>query len=466
MKYRKLIPFAVVLLTFHQFFVLDVYAYIDPVTGSAFLTLLAGAIAAGAMTLKFYWFKIKTKFSSDLSKENQTEIIDKSNLESGFVSEWAELKKINQLSQDERSIMFYAENKASMNHFRSLIQELTEKMNLQVCYVTSVKNDPIFSSKNQRILPFYIGSGTSRTKFFSTLKAKILVMDMPDLGRFHIKRSNEYPVHYIYLFHSMYSVHSYLRKGAVDNYDTIFCVGPHQVNEIREMEKVYGLNAKKLINYGYGRLDTLLQKKINSQATNSNSRDLIVIAPSYGDDNLLERCGIQLIDILLKSNFRVMLRPHLRTLRDSTKLIDSIKKKFGKNPNFALETGIIKFDSLNNSLCMISDWSGISLEYAFTFERPVIFIDVPKKVLNPNSSDIVLEPIEISIRNKIGNIVSPNNLEEILVLIRGLDKNTQNISERIREIRAKTVYNIGESAKIGAGYIRQLYNESKNSKNS
>ena len=466
MKYRKLIPFAVVLLTFHQFFVLDVYAYIDPVTGSAFLTLLAGAIAAGAMTLKFYWFKIKTKFSSDLSKENQTEIIDKSNLESGFVSEWAELKKINQLSQDERSIMFYAENKASMNHFRSLIRELTEKMNLQVCYVTSVKNDPIFSSKNQRILPFYIGSGTSRTKFFSTLKAKILVMDMPDLGRFHIKRSNEYPVHYIYLFHSMYSVHSYLRKGAVDNYDTIFCVGPHQVNEIREMEKVYGLNAKKLINYGYGRLDTLLQKKINSQVTNANSKDLIIIAPSYGDDNLLERCGVKLIDILLKSNFRVMLRPHLRTLRDSTKLIDSIKKKFGKNPNFALETGIIKFDSLNNSLCMISDWSGISLEYAFTFERPVIFIDVPKKVLNPNSSDIVLEPIEISIRNKIGNIVSPNNLEEILVLIRGLDKNTQNISERIKEIRAKTVYNIGESAKIGAGYIRQLYNESKNSKNS
>ena len=466
MKYRKLIPFAVVLLTFHQFFVLDVYAYIDPVTGSAFLTLLAGAIAAGAMTLKFYWFKIKTKFSSDLSKENQTEIIDKSNLESGFVSEWAELKKINQLSQDERSIMFYAENKASMNHFRSLIRELTEKMNLQVCYVTSVKNDPIFSSKNQRILPFYIGSGTSRTKFFSTLKAKILVMDMPDLGRFHIKRSNEYPVHYIYLFHSMYSVHSYLRKGAVDNYDTIFCVGPHQIKEIRETEKVYGLKAKKLINYGYGRLDTLLQKKTNSQATNSNAKDLIIIAPSYGDDNLLERCGIKLIDILLKSDFRVMLRPHLRTLRDSIGLIDSIKKKFGKNPNFALETGVIKFDSLNNSLCMISDWSGISLEYAFTFERPVIFIDVPKKVLNPNSSDIVLEPIEISIRNKIGNIVSPNNLEEILVLIRGLDKNTQNISERIKEIRAKTVYNIGESAKIGAGYIRQLYNESKNSKNS
>jgi len=148
----------------------------------------------------------------------------------------------------------------------------------------------------------------------------------------------------------------------------------------------------------------------------------------------------------------------MRTLRDSTKLINSIKENFGKNPDFILEKGVIPYDLFHNSRCLISDWSGISLEYAFTFERPVIFIDVPKKVLNPNWSDITLEPIETSIRDKIGHIVSPNNLEEILDLVKILDKNTQNIGERIKEIREKTVYNIGESAKIGAEYIRQLCN--------
>ena len=462
MKYIKLIPFLAALLTLQHLFVLDAYAYIDPVTGSTLLTLLAGAIAAGAMTLKFYWFKIKTKISGVRSNGNQQEITNNSDLASGFVSEWAELKKINGLNQNERSIVFYAENRASMNHFQLLIHELTEKMHLQICYVTSVKNDPILSTKNQRILSFYIGDGTARTKFFSSLKAKILVTDMPDLGNFHIKRSDEYPVHYIYLFHSMYSVHSYLRKGAVDNYDTVFCVGPHQTKEIRETEKTYGLKEKKLIDYGYGRLDTLLQNKIDSQPT-TNSKNMIIIAPSYGDNNLLERCGIKLIDILLKSNFRVMVRPHLRTLRDSAELIESITKRFEGNPNFVLETGVIKFDSLNNSLCMISDWSGISLEYAFTFERPVIFIDVPKKILNPNWSDIALEPIDTSIRDKIGHIVSPNNLEEILDLVRILDKNTQNISKLIKEIREETVYNIGESAKIGAEYIKKLCNNPQNS---
>ena len=85
--------------------------------------------------------------------------------------EWGELKKFEKLSDDERSVVFYAENIASMNHFRLLIDHLTKIMNLKICYVTSVKDDPIFSTINKNIFPFYIGDGTARTKFFLVLKA-------------------------------------------------------------------------------------------------------------------------------------------------------------------------------------------------------------------------------------------------------------------------------------------------------
>ena len=373
-----------------------------------------------------------------------------------FGDEWNSLKKFENLSDFERSIVFYAENKASMNHFRTLIFELTERMNFQICYVTSVKNDPIFSSKNKNILSFYIGEGTARTKFFLTLRAKILVMDMPDLDTYHIKRSKEYPVHYIYLFHSMFSIHSYLRKGALDNYDTIFCVGPHQVNEIRTSEKLYELKPKKIVNYGFGRLDTLLQEKEEFEKSDSNMKDLILITPSYGNENLLEKCGIELIDTLLKSNFRVLLRPHFRILRDSKKLIDSIKDKFGKNPNFIFEDGVIPSKYFHNSICMISDWSGISMEYAFTCECSVIFIDVPKKILNPDANDLSLEPIEISLRNKIGHIVSPENIENIPTIIKNFENDIPNFSQQIKEIRANIVFNIGNSAPVGAKYIQNL----------
>jgi YidC/Oxa1 family membrane protein insertase len=373
----------------------------------------------------------------------------------GFGKDWQELGKFEKLTDEARSIVFYAENKASINHFRLLISELTEEKNLQICYVTSVKNDPMLSSKNKNIFAFYIGDGTARTKFFLTLKAKILIMDMPDLETFHIKRSKVYPVHYVYIFHSMFSIHSYLRKGAIDNYDTIFCVGEHHKKEIRETEKVYRLKPKKLITYGFGRLDTLLHEKQKFSQTNTDNDKLIIIAPSYGKDNLLEVCGVELLEILLKSDFRVLLRPHFRTLRDSKKIIKTIEEKFGNNPNFILEEGIISPEKFHNSKCMISDWSGISFEYAFTFERPVIFIDVPKKILNPDSGDISLEPIEISIRDKIGYVVSPKNLEKIPEVIENIDGDSST-NERIIKIRSETIYNLGKSAKIGAEAIEKI----------
>ena len=371
--------------------------------------------------------------------------------------EWKEFNKFQEISDNERSIVFYAENKASINHFKLLISELTEKMDMQVCYVTSVKNDPYLCKKNKNIHSFYIGDGIVRTKFFLTLKAKILIMDMPDLNTFHIKKSKVFPVHYVYLFHSIFSIHSYLRKGAVDNYDTIFCVGPHHMKEILETEKIYGLKPKKLIEYGYGRLDTLIQEKDNFKKTDYS--DLIIITPTYGKNNLLEICGIELIEILLKFNFKVLLRPHFRILRDSPKLINKIIKKFEKNNNFIFEEGIISKESFHNSKCLISDWSGISFEYAFTFKRPVIFIDVPQKILNENYKDISFEPIEFSIRSKIGKIFSPNDLEEIPIFLKN---NSYMSSDEIEKICNETIYNIGKSAKIGAEYIKELNNQLKN----
>ena len=371
-----------------------------------------------------------------------------------FAENWNELKKFKKLNDEQRSIVFYAENKASMNHFRLLISELTKERNFQICYVTSVKNDPILSINDKNILAFYIGDGTVRVKFFLELKAKILIMDMPDLDSFHIKRSKIFPVHYIYIFHSMFSVHSYLRKGAVDHYDTIFCVGEHHKREILETEKIYGLKPKKLVDYGFGRLDTLLEERNNFKKEKLNTENLIIIAPTYGENNLLKICGVKLIETLLDSNFKVLLRPHFRIFKESEDVIRIIRDKFQNNNNFLLEEGIIKPEIFHSSRCMISDWSGISLEYAFIFERPIIYIDVPKKELNEEADKISLTPIEVSIREKIGHLVDPDNLTKIPKIISEI--NDESRAEQIRDIRSKTVFNIDKSASIGADYITKI----------
>jgi YidC/Oxa1 family membrane protein insertase len=245
----------------------------------------------------------------------------------------------------------------------------------------------------------------------------------------------------------------------LDNYDTIFCVGKHHEKEIRATEERYGLKEKKLVKYGFGRLDMLLQEKQKFRNTYTEDKNLILITPTYGEKNLLQICGKELIEILLKAGFTVMLRPHYRIFKDSKKLINSIIENFGNHHNFILEKGVIPSDKFHNSKCLISDWSGISLEYAFTFERPVVLIDTPKKILNPDSGDITMEPIEISIREKIGHVVSTNNLEKIPEIIKNLE-NENLLSEQIRKIRSETVYNIGNSAKIGAEIIEKIYKES------
>ena len=44
-------------------------------------------------------------------------------------------------------------------------------------------------------------------------------------------------------------------------------------------------------------------------------------------------------------------------------------------------------------------------------------------------------------------------------LINNLSENSQNFNKQINQIRRKTVYHIGESARIGSDYIEELNNK-------
>ena len=76
------------------------------------------------------------------------------------------------------------------------------------------------------------------------------------------------------------------------------------MNEIRMTEKEYNLKPKKLVEYGFGRLDTLLKKK-QEFTHEKNDEKLVLITPSYGKNNLLEKCGIELISELLENGYKV-----------------------------------------------------------------------------------------------------------------------------------------------------------------
>jgi hypothetical protein len=370
---------------------------------------------------------------------------------------WSSLRQFNRLSDDDRSIVFYAESRADWAHLGPIVDQLTGELGRTVCYVTSEIDDPVRTADNARIRPFYVGSGSTRTTFFRLLTAGTMVMTLPDLETYHLKRS-VHPVHYAYVFHSMVSTHMIYRKGAFDAFDTILCVGPHHVAEIRRTEEVYGLAAKELVEHGYGRLDLILATAAEHAApppTDAGGRRL-VLAPSWGPSSFIEGPGgAALIELLLDAGHSLVLRLHPMTVRHHPALAADLTARFGDR-SFRVETDMREQASLHESELMISDWSGAALEYAFGRERPVLFIDTERKVNNSEHERIGLVAVEDSLRHEIGRVIDPADLPAALPAIEGLCSDPGAYRERLREVRGRTVYNVGRSASIGAAHVARL----------
>ena len=385
-----------------------------------------------------------------------------------FSKEENDIDKFNELDLDERSIVFYSESSVILYPYvEEIIMELQNR-DQKICYLTSSKDDPILKNENKNIGVFYIGdSEIEKMKFFLRLKAKVLIMTMADFGTYHIKRSKEFPVHYIYTFHSINSPlmgfdSGKISKGAFNHFDTIFCVGPHQIQEFHATEQLYNLKQKNLVECGYGLFDKLIRLRSSfpqQDFLSKNNKKKVLIAPSWGKQNLLESIGIELIKILLDADYHVIVRPHPMTIKKSPKIIKQIKEKFEKNPDFLLDTNTSSFEQLFSSYALITDWSGIGYEYAFGCERPVIYVDVPKKAHNKEYEKIQLVPFETSIRDKIGEVVSPQNIKIMPERIEFLYGHINDFQNKIQKIRNDVIFNIGKSGKVAANEIIRIINE-------
>lgn len=354
------------------------------------------------------------------------------------------------LPVDCRQVVFYSEGSNYWPLFEGLINEIFDNSDLNISYVTSGSDDPGLGYTNSKFKSFLLDEAYVRNWFFENLDADVVIMTMPDLNQYQVKRS-KHQVHYIYIQHALMSMHMAYRHGAFDWYDTIFCAGPHHVNELRNLEKKYDLPRKELFEHGYSRLDRIMEGNSLLEQSNDNL-DHALFAPSWGENASIESgLGDQIIEKLLAMGYIVTLRPHPETWKSSTKLIKNIIKKYSSNKMFNYDLNVGFLDSFHNSDFMISDWSGAALEYSFGLSKPVIFIDLPKKINNPNYTDIDDIPLEVSLRNEIGIVSNIDDLTTSLV--------SSLTSKKIDA--GKYFYNIGESDKVGAKYIMKLLEKNR-----
>ncbi len=354
----------------------------------------------------------------------------------------------------ERAVIFYSEHESYFAYFDGLIDALKAKHADPFCYVTSDINDPILTSDSPGVRAFYLNK--LLPLFMKFVNCRVFVMTLTDLDKFHLQRSVN-PVHYVYVFHAMNSTHMAYRHGAFDHYDSILCTGPYQVRELQRDAEIRSIGNRTLVEAGYSRLERIHSAWSSRQAgINASSPRTVLIAPSWAASNVLEKHGIELVTALRNANFNVIVRPHPETNKRYPELSTDLQQAFSADSGFQLERSVRTDDSMLAADVLITDWSGIALEYAFGTERPVLYMDVPRKVHNDRYEELGIEPFEASMRNELGIVMAPEQIDNIADFVNQLVNNRQRYRDQIVRLRSENVFNFGHSGEIGAQYLCEL----------
>ena len=371
----------------------------------------------------------------------------------GIIKEFAALWRLRYRTPDrDRALMFYSEHESYFAYFEGMISALKDKLDTNFCYITSDPSDPILVANDPRIHAFYIDK--LLPFFLKMVNCRVFVMTLTDLDQFHLKRSVN-DVHYVYVFHAMNSIHMCYRLGAFDHYDSILCTGPYQVLELNKESELRQIRKRELVEAGYSRLE-----RIHSAWRSRPDRELqqrtILLAPSWAANNVLEMHGVELVGSLLEAGYSVIVRPHPETTKRFPEILSQFEASFADSQHFLLERSVRTDDSLLRADVLITDWSGIALEYAFGTERPVLYIDVPRKVHNDQYEGLGIEPFEARMREQLGVVVRPDELSEIAGVVDRLVDDHSMYCDRIRRLRAENVFNFGRSSEVGAAHIGNL----------
>lgn len=364
------------------------------------------------------------------------------------------IREIQSMPRDDRPVIVYAEDDYTWNQLEGYVRALVGTHDQRVVYVTSDPGDPVLDLDEAGLVTRAVTE--SVPKLIAGIDSPAFVTTMPDLDRFHIKRPQESTC--IYVFHSLNSTHASYREGAFDAYDVFLCVGPYHREELTRRFEAVGKGDYTLESTGYYKLD-----RIRTAAQGYEKRHpedtTVLVAPSWGADNLLESVGSEVVGSIAATGARTVVRPHPAFFESiypgGRGIVERLERQFADLPNVVFEHSITSEDSFLEADVMVSDWSGAAAEFALGTDRPVLFLDVPRKVMNPEWEDIGLAPFEERIRSEVGEVLPVSEAGEAGRAITDLLGDHESYPSRMATIRDRELYNVGTAAESGAAAIHR-----------
>ena len=400
--------------------------YIDPGTGSMLFTILIGLIGAGFYSARMLLIKLRFRMSGGKAELNQ--------------------KKL--------PLAIFSDDKRYWNVFEPICREL-DKRGVDVSYMTASPNDPALDNKYEHVKAEFIGEGNRAFAKLNFLSANILLSTTPGLDVYQWKRSKEID-HYVHIAHAANDITLY-RMFGLDYYDAVLLSGEYQINQLRTLESQRNLKEKELRLVGIPYMDEMV-RRLESVGKAPEHERTVLLAPSWGKSAILNVYGGRIIDVLLKTGYHVIIRPHPQSFASETELMDKLMKQYPESEQLEWNRDNDNFEVLRRSDILISDFSGVIFDFSLVYDKPIIYTD-PNFDLSPYDAWWLSEPLwTLSALPRLGHQLREDNMEDLKSLIDSCIEDSRFADSR-RQVRDETWCHFGEGAVRTADYLTEKLGE-------
>lgn len=397
--------------------------YIDPGTGSMLFSILIGAAATLFFVAKAAWIKLKILLSGT---KDGSGVVDAS----------------------YKTYVIYNEGNQYWNVFKPVADEF-EKRKIPLMYYTSSKTDPIFDQKYEFVTSEYIGEGNTAFAKLNMLSAGFVLMTTPGLQVYQLKRSKSVK-HYSHVLHMPNDATTY-RLFGLDYFDSVLLTGDYQKDDIRTLEKNRGINSKDLVTVGCSYLD-VLSEKINSIPAEENHVFTVLVSPSWGEVGVLKRFGGRLLDPLVATGWKIIVRPHPQSKKSEADMLKRLEERYKDNANVEWDYNRDNIYSMKKADIMISDFSGIVFDYTFLCNKPVMYVNTDMDLRPYDAYDLNKQLWQFSVLEKMGIKLEEKDFANIKEVIQNASDSPE-LAEQ-RKIAKETAWmNIGKAGEKIADYM-------------
>jgi len=394
--------------------------YIDPGTGSMLFSIVIGLATALYFLGKAAIIKLKLFFTGG--------------------------KAI--VSKNHVPLVIYSEGTRYWNVFKPVLDEL-EKRSFSTIFYTSSEDDPVFEQNYQSISSEFIGQGNKAFARLNFLEADLCLMTTPSLDVLQLKRSKGVK-HYSHILHAVTDASMY-RLFGLDYFDSILLTGEYHETLLRKLEKQRNLPAKEMPVVGCTYLDVFVEK-LKKLSISDNLPFTVLVSPSWGASGILSRYGATLLDSLLGTGFSVIIRPHPQSRQVEREMLESLYERYRNERNIEWDEREENIGTLARADIMISDFSGIIFDYAFLFDRPVLYITSDFDHRPYDSYDLEDEQWVFRTLPKIGYELKPQDFKNIGEIILQATENEE-LSRNRAQAKEESWQYIGESGKRVVDYL-------------